>query len=439
MHINIIGAGLAGCEAAYQVAKFGLKVRLYDIKPNELTPAHSSKNLAELVCSNSLKGLDITAAGGLIKEEMRLLDSLLIRSALDSSVPAGGALAVDRNKFSQIVTDFILNNDNIEFINCDVSEIPEGITIIATGPLTTPALSQTLIKLSGSDNLYFYDAAAPIVDGSTIDMSSAYFMDRYNKGAGDGDYLNCPMTREEYKLFYEELIKAQRAPLKSFEDITVFEGCMPIEIMASRGEDTMRYGPLKPVGLTPENWQGIRPYAVVQLRRENTEGSYFNLVGFQTNLTFSEQKRVFSLIPALKNAHFVKYGVMHRNTFINAPKLLDNTCRLKQNDNVFIAGQLSGVEGYCESMATGLYCGINAALLAMNKELISFSSETMIGALTNYISTPNNKFQPMNANYAIIKPLATTVKDKKQRYKAYSDRAINEVIQVKSRLDKIKF
>lgn len=432
-YINVIGAGLAGCEAAHAASKLGVKVKLYDIKPYAFTPAHSNKGFAELVCSNSLKNKDILSAAGLLKQEMGQLNSLLVEAAKHSGVPAGGALAVDREKFSRFVTEHILQDNNITFISEEIDRLPEGITVVATGPLTTDKLSAHIAGITGADRLYFYDAAAPIISGDSIDYAKAYFMDRYNKGSGDGDYLNCPMDKDEYLQFYHELINAKRAPLKSFEEQKVFEGCMPVEVMGGRGVDTLRYGPLKPVGLAKAG-QGERPYAVVQLRKENIAGQYFNMVGFQTNLTFSEQKRVFSMIPALKNADFIKYGVMHRNTYINAPQLLNGFYELKQKPGVFFAGQISGVEGYMESAASGIMCGINAARLFLGKSMVTLASDTMIGALINYITTANANFQPMSANYAIISPSEQRFSDKKQRNMYYADRSFEQVQALKNQI-----
>ena len=376
-YINVIGGGLAGSEAAYQIAKRGIKVRLYEMKPIKFSPAHSSENLAEIVCSNSLKSNLLTNACGLLKEELRRLDSLLIKCADETAVPAGQALAVDRDEFSKLVTKKIEENENIEIIKEEVTTIPDGITIIATGPLTSDALSSEIAKLTGEEKLFFYDAAAPIVTKESIDMNNAFTADRYGKG--DSDYINCPMTKEEYELFYDELINAEVTNKHEFEKGNLFEGCMPIEEMARRGSQTLTYGPLKPVGFDKKY------YAVVQLRQDNKEGTLYNLVGFQTNLKFGEQKRVFSMIPALKNAEFVRYGVMHRNTYINAPKLLDNTFNLK-GTKIFFAGQISGVEGYVESIASGMVAAINAVQMIEKKEKIVFSEETIIGALSTYIS-----------------------------------------------------
>ena len=407
-YITVIGGGLAGCEAAYQIAKRGIKVKLYEMKPKEFSPAHSSENLAEIVCSNSFKSNSITNACGLLKEELRNLDSLLIKIADETSLPAGQALAVDREEFSKKVTKSLEKNPNIEIIRKESTKIDEnnGITIIATGPLTSDKMSSQIIKLTGKEHLAFYDAAAPIIEKESINFNIAFYGDRYGKEA-DSSYINLPMNKEEYENFYNELINAQIVTLHEFEKKEIFEGCMPIEVMAKRGVDTIRFGPLKPVGFTNPK-TGLRPYAIVQLRQDNNEGTLYNMVGFQTNLKFGEQKRVFSMIPGLENANFIKYGVMHRNTFINSPELLDNTYNLKKNKNIYFAGQITGVEGYVESIASGLVAGINAVQRAKNKnfeqkeEKILFPKETIIGALANYISTPNKNFQPMNANFGIL-------------------------------------
>ncbi len=392
MHINVIGGGLAGSEAAYQIAKRGIKVKLYEMKPIKFSPAHTNENLAEIVCSNSLKSNLITNACGLLKEELRTLDSLLIRCADATKVPAGQALAVDRDEFSKLVTHEIEKNENIEIIKEEVKSIPDGVTVIATGPLTSEALSEDISHLTG-EKLFFYDAAAPIVTRESLDMEKAFTADRYGKGKSD--YINCPMSKEEYDIFYNELINAEIADKHEFEKGDLFEGCMPIEEMARRGSQTLTFGPLKPVGFNKDY------YAVVQLRQDNKEGTLYNLVGFQTNLKFGEQKRVFSLIPALKNAEFVRYGVMHRNTYINSTELLDRTYRLKNTD-IYFAGQISGVEGYVESIASGLVCGINSARKILGKNEIVFPENTMIGALAKYISTSNENFQPMNANFGLL-------------------------------------
>ena len=424
--VTIIGGGLAGCETAYQIAKEGIKVRLYEMKPQKFSPAHSNANLAEIVCSNSFKSNLHTNACGLLKEELRLLDSLLIKCADETSVPAGQALAVDREKFAELVTKKIKDMPNIEIINEEITEIPidSELTVIATGPLTSEKLSETIIKITGEEGLHFYDAAAPIIEKGTIDMNIGFFGDRYGKG--DACYINLPMNKEEYENFWNELVNAEIVELHEFEKREIFEGCMPVEVMAKRGIDTLRFGPLKPVGFTDPRTD-TRPYAIVQLRQDNKEASIYNIVGFQTNLKFGEQKRVFSMIPGLKNAEFVKYGVMHRNTFINSPELLDETYNLKSNKNIYFAGQITGVEGYVESIASGMVVGKNIVNRLKNKEKIVFPETTMIGALSKYIATPNDKFQPMNANFGIIPPLEEKIKDKKLKYEKLADRAINEI------------
>ncbi len=412
--VTIIGGGLAGCEAAYQIAKRGIKVKLYERKPKSFSPAHSNPNLAEIVCSNSFKSNLITNACGLLKEELRNLDSLLIKIADKTAVPAGQALAVDREQFSKEVTDYIKQHSNIEVIENEVADIPDkGIVIIATGPLTSNHLAEGISKLTGEDKLYFYDAAAPIVQKESLDMNIAFWGDRYGKG--DSSYINLPMNKEEYEKFYEELVNAEVVNLHEFEKKEIFEGCMPIEIMAKRGVDTLRFGPLKPVGFTDPR-TGERPYAIVQLRQDNQAGSLFNMVGFQTNLKYGEQKRVFSLIPGLANAEFIKYGVMHRNTYINSGNLLDSSYCLKNDRRIYFAGQISGVEGYVESISSGLVAGINIARNIEGKETIYFPKNTMIGSLANYISTPKNNFQPMNANFGILPQLNEKIRDKKIKY-----------------------
>lgn len=422
-YINIIGGGLAGCEAAYQISKHGINVRLYEMKPTKYSPAHSNSNLAEIVCSNSFKSNLLTNACGLLKEELRMLDSLLIKIADETSVPAGQALAVDREEFSRKVTEYMENLDNVEIIKEEVTEIPDdAVTIIATGPLTSDVLFEKISKLVENNELHFYDAAAPIIEKSSVDMNIAFIGDRYGKG--EADYINLPMNKEEYENFWNELVNAEVVELHSFERREIFEGCMPVEVMAKRGIDTLRYGPLKPVGFDDPR-TGRRPYALVQLRQDNSVGSLYNMVGFQTNLKFGEQKRLFSMIPGLQNAEFVKYGVMHRNTYINSTQILNNVCQMKDNENVFFAGQITGVEGYVESIASGLLAGINAVRYMRNEGKIVFPVETMIGALTDYISTPNEKFQPMNANFGILPKLPEKIRDKQERYKKLSDRAIS--------------
>lgn len=428
MQINVIGAGLAGCEAAYKIANNGYKVNLYDMKPSKFSPAHKNKNFAELVCSNSLKAKRIESAAGLLKEEMRLLNSLLIECALKCEVPAGGALAVDREKFSELVTKKIRDNKNINVIELEVEDIPkDDLNIIATGPLTADKLAEK-IKILCKKSLSFYDAAAPIVTFESIDMENAFFASRYDKGE-DQSYINCPMNKAEYENFYEALISAQRAPLHHFEDsnVKVYEGCMPVEVMAKRGLDTLRFGPLKPVGLRDPK-TGHRPWAVVQLRKENIKGSLYNMVGFQTNLKFFEQKRVFGMIPALKNADFIRYGVMHRNTFIDSPRVLNSDFSLSECPNIFFAGQITGVEGYMESAASGIMAGINVVKKLRGKESLTLPKETMIGSLCNYISDKWVKdFQPMGANFGILPPIEPHIKDKKERYSAFAKRSIELV------------
>ena len=425
MKVRVIGAGLAGCEAAWQLACRGIKTELWEMKPNKKTPAHHTDMYAELVCSNSFKAARINSAAGLLKEEMRRLNSLLMKCADESRVPAGGALAVDRVLFSQMVTEKIRSHTNITVIERELVEIPsDGINIIATGPLTSDDLAVAIKKLFG-DSLNFFDAAAPIVTAESVDMNFAFYASRYGKGDGD-DYINCPMNKDEYELFHSELVNAERTPLHGVDvsNPKVYEGCMPIEVMAQRGSDTIRFGPMKPVGLTDPR-TGHRPWAVLQLRKENAEGSMFNLVGFQTNLKFGEQKRVFGLIPALKNAEFVRYGVMHRNTFINSPKLLTKTFALKENPNIFFAGQITGVEGYMESGASGLIAGINAAMTYYGKSPLVLPDYTMIGALSDYISDPTvTDFQPMGANIGILPPLAEPIRDKQLKAQAHAERSL---------------
>lgn len=421
--VKIIGGGLAGCEAAYQLLKRGFFVELYEMRPEKFTPAHKTDKLAELVCSNSLKSLDLDTASGMLKAEMRLLDSLVLRAAEHTRVPAGSALAVDRDLFSDYIDNELAKFEKLRRITAEVTDIGEGIVIIATGPLTSDGLIDAMKRDFGAQNLSFFDAAAPIVDADSVDMQCAYFAARYGKG--EADYLNLPMNEVEYKCFQRELCNAQTISLKDFE-INVFEGCMPIEVMAKRGEDTMRFGPLRPVGLNYTDADGnyVKPYAVVQLRKENTSGEAYNLVGFQTNLTFGEQRRVFGLIPALKNAEYLRYGVMHKNTFINSPELLDACFRVKNKPNVFVAGQLSGVEGYMESAVSGLLCGIHAAKVLSGGTPIPPPITTICGALSAYVATPNADFQPMNANFGILPPLLNKPKDKKLRKTAYSERGV---------------
>ena len=424
--VLVVGGGLAGCEAAYYLASQGIETTLVEMKPKKFTPAHESENLGELVCSNSLKSNDYYAnACGLLKEEMRRIGSLIIKAADETSVPAGAALAVDRDKFSAFITEKIKNHPLISVVEGEVEEIPQTDTqyvIIATGPLTSDKLSEDIERQFGND-LHFFDASAPIISAESVDMSCAFTGDRYGKGTGD--YINCPMNKDEYYAFVDELLKAEKAELHEFEKGEIFEGCMPIEVMASRGRDTLRYGTLKPVGLAGED--GKRPYAVLQLRKENEYGTSYNLVGFQTNLTFPEQKRVFSMIPALKNADFMRYGVMHRNTFINSPCVLSRDFSVKNNQRLFFAGQITGVEGYVESAASGLLAAIAVADRILEREPFVLDDRTVCGALQTYIATPNKDFQPMNANFGILSPLPTRIKDKKERYKTLALRALEAV------------
>lgn len=449
--ITVVGGGLAGSEATYQIAKRGIKVRLYEMKPNNFSPAHSNNNLAEIVCSNSFKSNLHTNACGLLKEELRNLDSLLIKVADETAVPAGQALAVDREVFSKKVTETLENMENVEIIRQEIGKdglsiesiAKDGIVIIATGPLTSDDLSKQILELTGENDLHFYDAAAPIIFKDSIDMNIAFYGNRYEqerakdedveewkakqKNDGDASYINLPMNKEEYEHFWNELVNAEVVELHQFEKREIFEGCMPVEVMAKRGIDTLRYGPLKPMGFTDPR-TGYRPYALVQLRQDNKDATIYNIVGFQTNLKFGEQKRVFSMIPGLENAEFAKYGVMHRNTFINSTKLLDRTYQLKKNKNIYFAGQITGVEGYVESISSGLVAGINAVKQLRQEEKVEFSEYTMIGALAQYISTPNEKFQPMNANYGILPELeGKKISDKKLKYGKLSDRALEKL------------
>ena len=435
MVVNIIGAGLAGCEAAYQLLNRGFEINLFDIKPTKFTPAHSNPDFAELVCSNSLKNADITNACGLLKEEMRIFDSIIISSAYKNRVPAGNALAVNRENFAKDITQILTSYKKLNFFNEEITKLPEGFTIISTGPLTTDKFSEEIANFIGENSLYFFDAAAPIVSAESIDMNYAFYMSRYGKG--DNDYLNCPMNKEEYTAFYNELINAEIVNLKSYETENVFEGCMPIEIMAKRGEDTMRFGPLKPVGLNhPET--GQKHYAVLQLRKENIAATMYNMVGFQTNLKFPEQKRIFSMIPALKNAEFLRYGVMHKNTFINSPKVLDCYFRTKKRPDLYFAGQITGVEGYVESAASGLIAAINIALCSLNREPVKFPSYTALGALQNHISTISDEYQPMNINYGIIEQ-PQNLKDKKLKKEITAEKALSAVLKIKKELNNVRY
>lgn len=436
MTVNVIGAGLAGCESAWILAQNKINVRLYEMKPEKFSPAHKYNGFAELVCSNSLKAARLESAAGLLKYEMEILGSLTVPCAKENSVDAGGALAVDREKFSDSVTEKIRNNPFIEVISGEVTEIPDGMTIIATGPLTSGKMAENIKSLCG-EGLSFYDAAAPIVTAESLDMKKVFYASRYDRG--DADYINCPMNKEEYIAFYEALVSAEKVQLKDFEThpFSVYEGCMPIEVLASRGVDTMRFGPMKPVGITDIR-TGKRPYAVVQLRRENRDGTLFNLVGFQTNLKFGEQKRVFSMITGLENADFMRYGVMHRNTFINSPQLLNADFSMRKNPDIYFAGQITGVEGYMESAMSGLIAGISVARKIRNLEPLKLPNDTMTGALSSYISDPYNagKFQPMGANMGILPDIGVRIKDKKQKYGVYAERAVNSL---KSELERIDY
>jgi len=472
-YITIIGGGLAGCEAAYQITKAGIKVKLYEMKPQKFSEAHSSESLAEIVCSNSFKSNLLTNACGLLKEELRMLDSLLIKIADMTKVPAGQALAVDREKFSEMVTKEIEKNPLIEVIHKEVDNVDydeeinskDGIVIIATGPLTSENLAKNIIKITGEDKLYFYDAAAPIISKDSINFDIAFYGNRYDQEkkkdetieewkkrqqVQEKSYINLPMNKEEYENFWHALIEAEVVTLHDFEKREIFEGCMPIEVMAKRGIDTLRFGPLKPVGFDDLR-TSKRPYAIVQLRQDNSEGTIYNMVGFQTNLKFGEQKRIFSMIPGLENAEFVKYGVMHRNTYINSTKLLDETYQLKQNPNIFFAGQITGVEGYVESISSGFLAGINAVKILeiyqefenidksilkeeYEKRKVVFDNNTVLGALSEYISTENSRFQPMNANFGILPKLEENIKDKKLKYQKMADRSLNYINNIYKKL-----
>ncbi|WHX51082.1 methylenetetrahydrofolate--tRNA-(uracil(54)-C(5))-methyltransferase (FADH(2)-oxidizing) TrmFO [Paenibacillus woosongensis] len=424
--VTVVGAGLAGSEAAWQLAKRGIPVRLYEMRPVRKTPAHHTDKFAELVCSNSLRANSLTNAVGVLKEEMRMLDSLVIGAADRNAVPAGGALAVDRDGFSGEITRTLREHPLVEVINEEIQEIPEdGIVIIATGPLTSPALSEQIKRLTGEDYFYFYDAAAPIVEKDSIDMNKVYLASRYDKG--EAAYLNCPMTEAEFDAFYEALIHAEVAELKEFEKEIYFDGCMPIEIMMRKGKQTALFGPMKPVGLVNPH-DGKLPHAVVQLRQDNAAGTLYNLVGFQTHLKWGEQKRVFSMIPGLENAEFVRYGVMHRNTFINSPKLLEPTYQLKERPRLFFAGQMTGVEGYVESAASGLVAGINAALAVNEQDGIVFPEDTTLGSMARYITTADFKhFQPMNANFGLFPKLDTRYRKKAEKNEALAHRALDSL------------
>ncbi|MBO5202999.1 MAG: methylenetetrahydrofolate--tRNA-(uracil(54)-C(5))-methyltransferase (FADH(2)-oxidizing) TrmFO [Clostridia bacterium] len=433
--VKIYGAGLAGCEAAWQVAKRGVKVELYEMKPKKFTPAHHSEGFAELVCSNSLRSDSTTNAVGLLKEELRRMGSLIMEAADATRVPAGSALAVDRDKFSQYITDKIRSHPSITVIEKEMTEVGDGITVIATGPLTSDAMSEYIQRELVGEGLHFFDAAAPIVDAESINMDVAFFASRYDKG--DADYINCPMTEEQYNAFWEALVSAEEAQLKDFDreeqkKLKVFEGCMPVEVMAKRGHDTLLFGPLKPVGLIDKR-VGNQAHAVVQLRRENAEGSMYNLVGFQTHLTFPEQRRVFRMIPGLENADFLRYGIMHRNTYINSPDKLDGTYRLVSREGVYFAGQMTGVEGYIESAGSGFVAGLNAARQALGLDAVIFPRSTMIGAMADYVAHGGTgAFVPMNANFGIIEPLPLRVKGGKMaKYEKLSERALEEIDRIK--------
>jgi methylenetetrahydrofolate--tRNA-(uracil-5-)-methyltransferase len=423
--VNVVGAGLAGSEAAWQLAERGIKVNLYEMRPVKQTPAHHTDKFAELVCSNSLRANTLTNAVGVLKEEMRNLDSVIISAADACAVPAGGALAVDRHEFAAHVTSRVKEHPNVTVFNEEITEIPQGPTVIATGPLTSQALSQQLQELTGEEYLYFYDAAAPIIEKDSIDMEKVYLKSRYDKG--EAAYLNCPMTEEEFDRFYEALISAETVPLKEFEKEIFFEGCMPIEVMGQRGRKTMLFGPMKPVGLEDPR-TGKRPYAVVQLRQDDAAGTLYNIVGFQTHLKWGPQKEVIQLIPGLENAEIVRYGVMHRNTFINSPKVLKATYQFRNREDLFFAGQMTGVEGYVESAASGLIAGINAARLVKGEEPVEFPHETAMGSMARYITTTNAKnFQPMNANFGLFPDLPEKIKAKQERNEKHASRALETI------------
>ena len=429
--VTVLGAGLAGSECAWQLAKRGIKVRLVEMKPNKMSPAHTSPYFGELVCSNSLRSDELSNAVGLLKAEMRAMGSLIMESADANKVAAGGALAVDREGFAKYITDKLREHENVEIVEAEATEIPEGQVVIATGPLSSDAIAERIAELCPQSDLHFYDAVAPIVSLDSVDMDSAFFASRYNKGTAD--YVNCPMDKEEYLAFWQELCNAKEAEVHGFDDGGVFEGCMPVEVMARRGVDTLRYGPLKPVGLVdPRNDR--ENYAVVQLRRDNADGTIYNIVGFQTHLTWGEQKRVFSMIPALKNANFVRYGVMHRNTYINSPTLLDRYYRLRQDERISFAGQITGVEGYVESAASGMLVGIELAARVLGMESVDFPQETAIGALGLYISGGSvGEFQPMNINFGIIKALDYRVKGKRNKNAEISRRSLELIEKLKEK------
>ena len=429
--VTVLGAGLAGSECAWQLAKRGINVKLIEMKPVKMTPAHTSPNFAELVCSNSLRSDELTNAVGLLKAEMRAMGSLIMESADANKVAAGGALAVDREGFSKYITDKLKSLPNVEVVSAEATEIPEGEVVIATGPLSSDAIAGKIAALCPDSDLHFYDAVAPIVTLESVDMDSAFFASRYDKGTAD--YVNCPMDKDEYLAFVEELVHAKEAEVHGFDDGGVFEGCMPVEVMARRGVDTLRYGPLKPVGLIDPR-TGRENYAVVQLRRDNADGTIYNIVGFQTHLTWGEQKRVFSMIPALKNAEFVRYGVMHRNTYLNSPKLLDRYYRLRTDGRISFAGQMTGVEGYVESAASGMLVGIETAARVLGMEPVDFPQETAIGALSLYVSGGSvGDFQPMNVNFGIISPLGYRVKGKRNKNAEISKRSLEIIESLKAK------
>ena len=425
-YINVIGAGLAGTEAALQIASQGIQVKLYDMKPGKKSAAHISNLPAELVCSNSLKAISVNNASGILKKEMEALGSVVIESAYENKVPAGGALAVDRERFSEYINNKIISNKLIEYIHIEINEIPKDyITIIATGPLTSDELALKIKTLSGSDGLYFFDAAAPVISSESINYNKVFIASRYGKGSAD--YINCPMDREQYATFYNFLVSAETTLLKDFEKSSVFEGCMPVEVMAKRGFDTLRFGPMKPVGL-PDPITGKDYYAIVQLRSENNENTQYNLVGFQTNLKFGEQKKLLELIPGLENADIERYGVMHRNTYLKSPGFINKSLQVKDIKNLFFAGQITGVEGYLESASSGILAGINAAKMFNNEKLIEFPDETIMGSLANYVSEFTGKdFQPMNANFGILPPMENIIRNKKERKVAMAERSINSM------------
>ncbi|TCL44686.1 methylenetetrahydrofolate--tRNA-(uracil(54)-C(5))-methyltransferase (FADH(2)-oxidizing) TrmFO [Harryflintia acetispora] len=424
--VHVVGAGLAGSEAAWRLAQDGVRLRLHEMKPQKFSPAHSYPGFAELVCSNSLKASRLGSAAGLLKEEMRVLGSLTMEAAQSCAVSAGGALAVDRTQFSDYITAKLRAHPNIEICEGEVREIPQGFAVIASGPLTSDALAAQIGKLCGKEYLSFYDAAAPIVAFDSIDLDKVFFAARYDRG--EADYINCPMDKEQYLRFHHELVNAESAPLHDFDDAgrRVYEGCMPIEVLAKRGEDAIRFGPLKPVGLRDPR-TGHRPWAVVQLRKENACGTMYNLVGFQTNLKFPEQKRVFSLIPGLQNASFLRYGVMHRNTFLDSPKLLDSTFCLKSDNRIYFAGQMTGVEGYIESAMSGLLCGINLSRRLRGQQPVILPPDTMMGALSRYVAAPNDDFQPMGCNMGLLPPWPERIRDKQARYTAVAERAMESL------------